>query len=278
MAEQVVKLVVLKTQDELQEAVELQKVYWGSNIGDLVPLHMLFSLANYGGHVFGARVDGRLVGLLIGFLGADIQADDALLACERLCVMSKRMVVLPEYRNLKIGEKLKWAQREFALRHGIQLVSWTFDPLLSRNAYLNLHKLRAVGQTYVLDYFGTNATNPTLSADRLVVNWWVRHARVDAPLPSDYSDAQLLNAVSDGLPTRLCDDVTGDAVLLQIPADFLNLAQVNPDILQIWRDHVRAAFLHVMGAGYIASDFLRRDGASFYVFTRDDGSYTFQKD
>lgn len=278
MVEQSVEIVVLKTQDELQEAVELQKVYWGNDMSDLVPLHMLFSLANYGGHVFGARVNGRLVGLLMGFLGADIQADDTLSARERLCVMSKRMVVLPDYRNLKIGEKLKWAQRDFALRHNIQLVSWTFDPLLSRNAYLNLHKLRGVGQVYVQDYFGTNATNPTLSADRLVVNWWVRHERVSVPLPLDYPNAQHVNVWTDEQSPRFCDDIAGDVLLLQIPPDFLSLSQGNPALAQVWREHVRVGFMRLMAAGYLATDFLRRDNASYYVFTRDDGSYTFQKD
>lgn len=277
MSEQNVEVVALTMPEALQEAVELQKVYWGDNMSDIVPLHMLLSIANYGGHVLGALVDGRLVGLLTGFLGADIQVGDNQSAHERLCVMSKRMVVLPEYRNLKIGEKLKWAQRDFALRHDIQLVSWTFDPLLSRNAYLNLHKLRAVGQAYVQDYFGANASNPALSADRLVVNWWVRHAHVTASLPSDYPQAQPANTIQSDAPVAF-NIADGETQLLQIPADFLAMEREDAGLAKAWRDHIREAFTQLLGAGYLVTDVLRRSDKTYYVFTSDDHSYTFQKD
>src|SRR5215510_15581453 len=124
----------LSTMEELETAVELQKIYWGEDMGDLVPHHMLLSFSRYGGHVHGAYDEGRLVGVLMGFLGAEISTDGAEDAPSRMYVMSKRMVVLPEYRGKKIGEDLKLAQRDFAIRHNIQLVTWTFDPLLSRNA------------------------------------------------------------------------------------------------------------------------------------------------
>ena len=136
----------LHTAEEMSLAVELQRVYWGDNMADLVPDHMLLSISRYGGHIHAAYDGDKMVGLLIGFLGADIEANDKADAPSQLYVMSKRMVVLPEYRGQKIGEHLKQAQRQFAQQHNIQLVLWTFDPLLSRNAYLNLHKLGATGQ------------------------------------------------------------------------------------------------------------------------------------
>src|SRR5690606_24744048 len=94
----------LHSADEMSAAVDLQRVYWGNNMEDLVPEHMLLSIARYGGHIHAAYDGNRMVGLLMGFLGADIDPDEASDAPSQLYVMSKRMVVLPEYRGQKIGE------------------------------------------------------------------------------------------------------------------------------------------------------------------------------
>ncbi|MCS6835088.1 MAG: hypothetical protein NZ750_03610 [Anaerolineae bacterium] len=270
----------LRSPAEMEQVVELQKGYWGDDGLALVPSHMLLSIANYGGQVVGAYDGDELVGVLIGFLGADIDADDAQSAAARLLVMSKRMIVLPQYRSQKIGEHLKWLQRDYALRHGVQLITWTFDPLLARNAYLNLHKLGAVGQRYQIDYFGASASHPTLSADRLVANWWVRHphAQPNAPRPLP-DNAQSFNRVRPFGDFSAPSELEGlqrpcSAWLVEIPADFPALQSVDPMLAADWRAHIRQAFTALLEAGYLASDFLRRDNRTFYVFTPDDGTFT----
>lgn len=275
MAQDDIIIKAIQDSASLHEAVELQKVYWGDNMGDIVPHHMLLSLANYGGHVFGAYVGGRMVGLLMGFIGAEVQPDDTTDARQRLLVMSKRMVVLPEYRNYKIGEKLKMAQRDFALRHNIPLVTWTFDPLLSRNAYLNLHKLGAIGQKYEANYFGTGAdANPTLTGDRLAANWWVAHPHVEEHLTRTYDEGVIINRIENHAPTGF-DLPNVPTLLLEIPADFVALERLYPQAGAAWREHVRTAFSTLLGAGYLATDVLRRGDRTFYVFTRDDGTFHF---
>ncbi|MFQ3645775.1 MAG: hypothetical protein SNJ54_03450 [Anaerolineae bacterium] len=275
MATHPVEIRALHTPDELQQAVELQKIYWGSDMSDIVPLHMLLSMAHYGGHVFGAYVEGALVGLLMGFLGAKITPEDRTPARDALLVMSKRMVVLPEYRNYKIGEQLKQAQRRFALDHGVALVTWTFDPLIARNAYLNLHKLGAVGQAYELNFFGANAANPTLSGDRLVANWWVAHPHTADRSTREYPDAVLVSAVEAGQP-RFLGAASGEAaLLLEIPPDILGLAAVDAALAEAWRAYAREAFPALLAAGYLATDVIRRGEQTFYVFTPDDGTFTF---
>lgn len=215
----------LHTAAEMESAVELQKVYWGENMADLVPANMLLSISRYGGHLHAAYDGEDMVGLLIGFLGADICPDDNRNAPKSIYVMSKRMVVLPQYRGQKIGEKLKQAQREYAQNHDIQLVLWTFDPLLSRNAYLNLHKLGAIGQKYEKDYFGQDFDNPVLSADRLQVNWWVNHPLLENHPEIDIANAPVVNSVSlsdNGLliPHEL-EMVDSDVLRLEIPMEFV---------------------------------------------------------
>lgn len=258
----------LAIMEELEAAVELQKIYWGEDMGDLVPHHMLLSFVRYGGHVHGAYDGERLVGVLMGFLGADISTDGEEDAPSRLYVMSKRMVVLPEYRGKKIGEDLKLAQKDFAMRHNIQLVTWTFDPLLSRNAYLNLHKLGAVGQHYRENYFGTSAANPVLSADRLEVNWWVKHPHMEKRLEIRAEDAPIANYGKQDFNIP-----HAEIIRLEIPAEITTLDHVT---INAWREFIRKSFQAMMQAGYIATDFIRVENRVFYVFSRDDGSYSFR--
>ena len=273
---------ILHQPKEMEAAVDLQKVYWGDDMGDLVPGHMLTSIANYGGHVHGAFDGDKMVGMLLGFLGADIKADDNRNAGKRILIMSKRMVVLPEYRGHKIGENLKVAQADYARQHGIQLVTWTYDPMLSRNAYLNLHKLRAVGQKYVEDYFGQDAKNPVLSADRLVANMWVNHPHVLHPTEIDVTNAPLINHVSssfelDGIiEPQYLNKPHAPIMRLEIPIEFQPLQNIDADLASEWRDHVREGFKMMLGAGYIATDFLRVENRVFYVFTQDDCSFDFE--
>jgi predicted GNAT superfamily acetyltransferase len=264
---------------EMDAAVELQKIYWGEDMSNLVPAHMLLSIARHGGHIHGAYDGNTLVGIVIGFLGADYDGDAAVGASDRLLLMSKRMVVLPEYRSKKIGEDLKRAQRDFALRHGVQLVTWTFDPLLARNAYLNLHKLRAVGQYYVEDYFGGGASSSVMSADRLVANWWVSHPHSDGHDLADATNAPIVNPISSDAELALPTDfVIADAAVLrlEIPVDFQALEAEHVAHAQEWRRYVRMAFQQLLGAGYLATDMLRSGNRVFYVFTRDDGTFDFQ--
>lgn len=277
MNDQTLAIRTLDTPNEMQAAVDLQKIYWGSDMSDIVPLHMLLSMANYGGQVLGAFVDGRMVGLLMGFLGAKITSSDHEPARKTLLVMSKRMVVLPDYRNYKIGERLKMAQRDFALAHGVQLVTWTFDPLLSRNAYLNLHKLGAVGQAYQSDFFGSDATNPTLSGDRLVVNWWVTHPHTVNRDAREYPQAVIATTLIHDQP-HFEDAADADCILLDVHPDFQRLQQDNPSSARVWRDTLREAFPTLLAAGYLATDVIRRDDRTFYVFTRDDGTFSFNQE
>lgn len=269
----------LHTTKDLTAAVELQKVYWGEDAADLVPHHMLLSIVRYGGHVYGAFDGDKLVGLLIGFLGA-IYDSDTDNASQRLMIMSKRMVVLPGYRGRKIGENLKYAQRDFARQHQIQLVSWTFDPLLARNAYLNFHKLGAIGQRYMPDYFEADANNPMLMADRILANWWVNHPHLERTEYPNAMNTPVVNATSlsdDGLliphEFRLPNH---HVVRLEIPIEFVPLERIDPALGKQWRDYVRFAFQKLLEEGYIVIDFMRVENRVFYVFARNNNTFEFK--
>jgi predicted GNAT superfamily acetyltransferase len=264
----------LRALGEMRAAVELQKTYWGDDVESLVPAHMLFSIANHGGHVLAAFDGENMVGVLIGFLGTS-EENDQRPAMANLQIVSKRMVVLPEYRNQGLGYKLKLAQRDLAVKQGIRLVTWTFDPLLAANAHLNVRKLGVTSQHYLQDYYGTDEEGGLVtlgSSDRLLAEWWVTNRRVDERLHGTRRDLNLRQYLeADTLiinPTRLSADGVAlpaestslpatSLALLEIPPDYAALVRANATLAQAWRNHTRDLFQRLLGGGYVITDFLR---------------------
>lgn len=271
-------------------AVELQKIYWGDDADNLVPAHMLYSIASFGGHVFAAMDGSRMVGVLVGFLGTDPEQTDRP-AMANLLVMSKRMVVLPEYRNQGVAYRLKLAQRDAAIARGIRLVSWTFDPLLAVNAYFNFHKLGAVSHRYYVDYYGTDDNHPMLSrSDRLLVDWWVTNRRVEERIKGTRGELTLgqylqANTVvvnparfnGAGLPVPAESGEMPDAslALVEIPLEFRQLEARDAGLALSWRTHVREVMIPLLTRRYVLTDFVRGDydgrQRAFYLFSYNMG-------
>ena len=124
----------------------LQSEVWNLPDVEIVPLHVLVTAAKNGGLLLGAFDGDRLAGFVFGFPG--LTADGRLKHCSHMAG------VHPDYRDQNLGYRLKLAQREVVLSQGIDLITWTFDPLEARNAWLNFHKLGAVCNTYLRNVYG----------------------------------------------------------------------------------------------------------------------------
>ena len=125
----------LNTLDELSQCERLQKAVWGFNTNDIIPSRFMMVLCKHGGFAMGAFDAETMIGFVFGIPAIHYG---------RPSQHSHMLAVMPEYRNQKIGFKLKMAQRKDALRRNIELITWTFDPLQSKNAYLNLNKLGVI--------------------------------------------------------------------------------------------------------------------------------------
>ncbi|GIK27640.1 MAG: GNAT family N-acetyltransferase [Anaerolineae bacterium] len=281
----------LSSLDEFFEAVDLQRTYWGNDTESVVPAQMLHSIVEYGGHVLAAYDGPRMVGVLIGLIGTDSAVKDRP-AMANLVLGSKRMVVLPEYRGSGIGYRLKLAQREHARALGIRLVTWTFDPLRSQNAYLNLRKLGGIVRDYKINAYGTGGGSGLAKfgwSDRLRVQWWITHRRVEERLFGNRVDLQVNQYLEAGAaivnPTLTVDgitvygerynDVNTSFALVEIPLSFDAIADTEPQIAQGWQMHIREVMRPLFEHGYFISDFLRSvvDGRDrvFYLFSADYG-------
>src|SRR5258706_1278854 len=168
--------------DELGEVEDIQRTVWPDPTV-IVYRNTLLNLVRNGGLVLGAVDGDRIVGFLLSYLGIE-SPEAARPAMANLKLVSQRMAILPEYRDYGIGYNLKLAQRDYALKQGIRLVTWTFDPLQTRNAHLNIRKLGAIVREYWRDYYG-NEPSPQVvlgNSDRFVAEWWVTGNRVEQRL------------------------------------------------------------------------------------------------
>ncbi len=166
----------LKTSPEFAEAVKLQKAIWGFDDVDLLPTRLFVTASKIGGHSFGAYDGDRMVGFCIAIPGIKAGGKGYL--------HSHMLGVVKEYRDAGLGRRMKLAQREDALLHGVDLIEWTFDPLEIKNAYFNIERLGAIVRRFVLNQYGTTSSplNAGLPTDRCTAEWWLKSDRVTALL------------------------------------------------------------------------------------------------
>jgi predicted GNAT superfamily acetyltransferase len=153
----------LQTLDEFRACHGVQKEAWDFPDLLIIPYTQLVSAHHHGGVVLGAFDGTALVGFAYGYLARQGQGS--------LYLFSQRMGVLSTYQGQGIGEQLKWAQRAWALEHQLERIIWTFDPLESPNAWLNISRLGGIGRQYLRDIYGLHNTplHDQLPSDRLLV-------------------------------------------------------------------------------------------------------------
>ncbi len=281
----------ITTLSDMQQVEEVQRAAWNIPDLEIVGVHVLHALQHNGAPLIGAYDGERLVGFCLGVLGT-IDAPDRRdqVAAARLKLYSVMAGVRPEYQSHNIGYRLKVAQRQFALEIGVRLITWTYDPLESRNAHFNISKLGAICHTYRLNFHGDlGGINAGLPTDRFEVAWWVTSTRVARkmenarrPLPLSIllqSGALLVNEATfnqAGLPVPPPNYVSrpSNLMLVEVPADFQGLKQQDLGLAQQWRLHTRQLFTQLFADGFVVTDFVTDTGPagnrrSFYLLTHE---------
>jgi len=164
----------LHTEQEFQDAVQLQKDIWGFEDIELLPVRLFIVATKVGGQALGAFDGNRMVGFCLAIPGLKPGGGSYL--------HSHMIGVTPEYRDAGVGRQLKLKQREEAVARGIDLIEWTFDPLEIKNAHLNMERLGAIVRRYVRNQYGTTTSHlhGGLPTDRCVAEWWITSPRVKA--------------------------------------------------------------------------------------------------
>jgi predicted GNAT superfamily acetyltransferase len=211
------------------------------------------------------------------------------------------LAVHPDFRGKGMGFQLKRAQWQIVRHQGLDRITWTYDPLLSGNAYLNIARLGAVCSTYLREVYGEmrDELNKGLPSDRFEVDWWVNTQRVSrrlgkkARLRLDLAHilaagAEVINptqinkqgwpvpAEVSNFPEALENvDLVPAILLVEIPADFQALKTDNFELARLWRNHTRLVFEKLFEVGYLVTDFVHLPGStprSYYVLTHGEAT------
>jgi predicted GNAT superfamily acetyltransferase len=255
------EIVELHEMDEFRDLAGVFVAVWGEN--EIKP-ELLRALSHAGSYVSGARRGGRLVGGLVGFFGRDPDGTTIL--------HSHMMGVREEARGAGVGYALKQHQRRWAAERGVATVTWTFDPLVRRNAYFNLVRLGAEAAAYYQDFYGLmddliNVGDPT---DRLLVRW-----SVAAPRPPVEPDVGALMAGGAAVALRVGPEgeprqsaVAGSGPwLCQVPADVVALRRDRHDVALAWRLALRGTLGEALARGRRVSGMTR---SGWYVVEGGD--------
>lgn len=223
---------------EYEECVCLELAVWGEGIA--VPSAIFVVASHTGGQVVGAFHEGKMAGFTLAL--AAMRAGEPFLH-------SHMTAVLPEFRDRGVGRRLKLFQRQDALKRGIDLIEWTFDPLDLKNAHFNFVRLGAVARRCIPDCYGVTESplHGGLPTDRLVAEWWLASERVKSILADDVRPMK-------GLPERI-----------SIPANLADIRESDRAAAARLQAEARGQFQKWFANGYAATGVESRDGATDYL-------------
>ncbi|MGA8145147.1 MAG: hypothetical protein WB987_14775 [Candidatus Acidiferrales bacterium] len=228
---------------EYEEGGRLERLIWGEEI--TVPTPIFVVADHTGGQVLGAFDGTKMVGLTLALAGFRSSAR---------FLHSHMTAVLPDYQNLGVGRRLKLFQRQDALKRGIPLIEWTFDPLELKNAHFNFARLGAVARRYIPDCYGLTESplHAGLPTDRLVAEWWIDSVRVKeilaGNLPPANSGVERISVPANISEVKGRDRATGARV----------------------QALTRGSFLKWFGKEYVATGIDNRGAATDYLLEPRD--------
>ena len=234
------------TIEEFDGCVALQREAFGLPNLELSPRRHLIVSRQAGGWTLGAFVAERMVGFVHHL--AAVRGDE-------LFGYSHMMAVAKDYQNKGVGVRLKWAQRERAMKEGRKLIKWTWDPMMARNAHFNLNRLGATVDTYAGNFYGTDYSTDSsltekvgLPSDRLIATWDLSSERVDA------------------LATGIATPFDAKRVAsIAIPAEWTALVKQDPRRARDEQARVRGEFGKAFEQRLICAGFERGEKESRYL-------------
>ncbi len=280
------EIIIREVQDP-KDFVQLelvQKDAWGMPDISVIPSRFLIAIKNNGGVVAAAWLEDEIVGYVLGY---------NTFKRKEQYHYSHHCAVKRKYQHLGIGFHLKLFQREKVLENGVTLIRWTFDPLQSKNAYFNFHKLGAINRTYKINYYGAmrDELNKGLESDRFFVEWYIDSTRVkkiihNALLKKKKERIQpsltinekqvLVEGIfkDDGLLHPVLKenilDLNNDKILIEIPASINDIKKDNINVAINWRYATRKAFINAFNKGYTCIDFIfdHKENRSWHVLVK----------
>ncbi len=193
--------------------------------GTQIAPNFLQALMHSGAYLSGAFINGEIVGAAFGFPAKD---DDG-----TYYIHSHMAAVLPSHHDQGIGLGLKLHQKEWAISEGYKKIKWTFDPLVARNAWFNISRLKTRAVKYYVDFYGpmADAINAGDASDRILVEWDLISEKNTTP--------------------------SANQIFVEIPKDIVEIRKTDIESARNWRKQVREALKPRLDAGWTIVDFTK---------------------
>jgi predicted GNAT superfamily acetyltransferase len=242
------------TVEEFDQCVRLQREAFGLPDMELSPRRHLIVARSAGGWTLGAFAGEKMVGFVLNQVAVRRAPETG---AEEVVGYSHMMAVAKEFQNRGVGARLKWAQRARAITEGRRFISWTWDPVQSRNAHFNINRLGVTVRRYAANYYGTDYSTATgkfgeplgLDSDRLVAEWSLDSPRVEALARGDQPEPP-------GEP----------ATSVEIPPNWGALVREDAEAARRELARVRGEFQTAFAAGLVCAGFERDPSRPRYLF------------
>jgi predicted GNAT superfamily acetyltransferase len=252
-----VQMRTLTTLDDADRILEVMLATWGNH--QMLPREMIVALVHSGNEPWGAFDRDRMIGYVLGWAGVDPE--------DGVHLHSHMLAALPERRHKGVGTALKFAQRAQALDRGMRVVRWTFDPLLSRNAWFNLGKLGAVADRFHRDLYGEmeDSLNAGDRSDRFMVRWDLE--REPGPRAFEGEVPVLVRRLGNpAMPEPVTEiEPSRAGGWIEIPREYADLREADRALAGTWRDACADAVESLMAADCVAGSFDRERSAYRFV-------------
>jgi predicted GNAT superfamily acetyltransferase len=258
----------LTTIPDIRLVQEMERRIWGGADIDISPVLLMVALVKAGALLLGAFSEGHLRGFAFSVPG-DRHG-------HRLHWSHMTGVDEP-LRSAGLGTQLKFEQARRVRARGYSRIQWTYDPLQSLNAHLNLVKLGASADEYAEHVYGDSASDLHRGAptDRFIATWLLDDNGVPVRSPR-LGRADQAGVAAGTVDTRGGWDVyhpdasvpTAPVVRVPVPARFATMLQEAPDLALAWRLQTRAQFAALFAAGYEAVSFRRIGERGEYLLIR----------
>ncbi|WP_084040168.1 hypothetical protein [Demequina sp. NBRC 110053] len=253
---------------EVAQAARLLTAIWGN---PTIEPPLMVALEHSGAYVAGAFAAGepdRMVGACVGYFAQPLGQ----------ALHSHVAGVAPGTERRGVGMAMKLHQRAWALERGLTRITWTFDPLVSRNAAFNIERLGVDIDEYLVDFYGemSDGVNAGQGSDRLLAAW-----RLDKPLPTrppaasteaarpdavardqtpphrerHSASASALEPGSSGDPRVRVPDPSAPEIAIAVPPDIEALRRERPESAARWRGAVRGAMVPLLDRGWRVTGF-----------------------
>lgn len=260
----------IDTAHQLEEIESLQSDIWQFEPTAVAPQHVFIAAIRSGGLVLGAYDDtDRLVGFSLAFRGA---------RRARPCLYSHLTGLHPSFRGRGFGFQLKLRQREFARAAGLDSIVWTFDPLMTPNARLNLSKLGGVVYRYIPNAYGASAFR--LYGEGFPTHRYELHWHLDRPIPAEQVGSSSLDDDLKDLPTLIewhgdgrpllsvdaLDNAFGQVLVMPVPLHHLAMRRDNPELAHAWLDCISICSERLIGHSHCVSQYRDLTDRGVFIF------------